>query len=502
MGEPLRPGDVVDGLYVVEQLLGQGGMGAVYAAREQRLARRVALKVLLTGVNDPAALARFEREALSSAALQSDHCARVFSVGRLASGAPYIVMELLEGEDLAELLARRGPLPSDEVVSFVMQICDALIEAHAIGIVHRDLKPANVFLARRPTGATTVKVLDFGISKGATVSPSPLTGTATMVGTPMYMSPEQLRRASAVDGRTDIWSLGAMMYELLTGAPPFQAVGLLDLVVLIDSAAPAPIARPDVPAALAAIVFRCLEKDPERRFASARDLITALAESASAPAAPRENEAKEILAPTTERMPKPAPADPRSPEARERAQVATVGVGATDEAAAAPPKPEPPRPAPSAHAATVDPVSTTAHAPPTATAALPALLAFAGALGLGVIGFYFLVLRTPTPDATTTASPPPSVTTSIAPSAQAPSVATSSAPSTEPAVEDAGAIPTPPVVSAIARASDAKPPALLPPPASSPSLPAPPIAATSAPRPTPSTTPRPHPGSLMPDSRN
>jgi len=306
VGLAVRPGDVIDGAYVVERLLGQGGMGAVYVAREDRLSRRVAIKVLSEAHgSNPEALARFEREARSAAALQSDHAARVFSVGHLANKSPYIVMELLEGEDLAGLLARRGLLPPSEVISMMLQVCDALAEAHALGIVHRDLKPANIFVAKRPSGATTIKVLDFGISKGlstgATVSP--LTATKAVMGTPLYMSPEQVRDVRAVDARTDVFSLGGVMYELLTGLTPFHAETLPDVFQKILEATPRPIneTRPDVSPAFAALVQRCLEKNLAARFASAGELaqaLSAVAASAPAPAppAPQGSSAAETIA--------------------------------------------------------------------------------------------------------------------------------------------------------------------------------------------------------------
>ncbi|HRG95316.1 MAG TPA: serine/threonine-protein kinase, partial [Polyangiaceae bacterium] len=284
MEAPLRPGDVVDGAYVIQRLLGQGGMGAVFVALEPELDRRVAVKVLLGEGRGGEAAARFEREARAVAALQSDHVARIFRVGCLVSGAPYMAMELLEGEDLAASLARRGPLPSGEVLSLMLQACEGLAEAHERGIVHRDLKPANLFLARRPTGATALKILDFGIAKAAT--PAPLTATRAFLGTPLYMSPEQINDVRSVDARSDLWALGVVMYELLTGAPPFVAMSVPDVSELILHARPTPpsAARPGVPPALEAIVLRCLEKDPAARYASARELAAALAMTSFSPA--------------------------------------------------------------------------------------------------------------------------------------------------------------------------------------------------------------------------
>lgn len=281
MTDAVHPGDVVDGKYLIERLLGQGGMGAVYVALQERLGRRVAIKFLHPdGLTSEEALARFEREARASAALESDHVTRVLDVGHLESGAPYIVMELLDGEDLGAALDRRGPLPVAEVIDVIVQACDAIAEAHEHGIVHRDLKPANIFLARRSNGSVTAKVLDFGISKTADATGGvTLTSSVALMGSPRYMSPEQLREARNVDGRADIWALGVTIYELLSATPPFHAGALAELCAEILTAAPRPLraVRPEVPPALEAVVLRCLRKDPAERFATVRELAAALA---------------------------------------------------------------------------------------------------------------------------------------------------------------------------------------------------------------------------------
>jgi serine/threonine protein kinase len=287
MDQALGVGDALGGKYVVERLLGQGGMGAVYVARQEQLNRRVAIKVLLpTALVNAEAVARFEREARASAALQSDHVTRVLDVGRLENGAPYIVMELLEGEDLGAVLARRGPLPAAEVVRILLQVCDAIAEAHAAGIVHRDLKPANIFQARRPNGNVTIKVLDFGISKAAVGGQSvALTSSVAVMGTPRYMSPEQLRESRNVDGRSDIWALGVTAYELLSGATPFAKDTLAELCAEILTVDPPPLwsVRPDVPEPLASIVARCMRKDPAARFENVAALVASLEAAAAVP---------------------------------------------------------------------------------------------------------------------------------------------------------------------------------------------------------------------------
>jgi serine/threonine protein kinase len=275
----VQPGDVIAGKYVVERLLGRGGMGVVFVARQDRLDRRVAIKFLLPeAMSNPSAVARFERESRAAAALLSDHVTRVHDVGHLESGEPYMVMELLLGEDLAGMLRRRGRLPVPEVIDIVVQACDAIAEAHSIGVVHRDLKPANIFLVRRPNGIPIVKVLDFGISKAPGTTGASLTGSASLMGSPLYMSPEQVREARTVDGRADIWALGVTLYELLTGRPPFpaQAIGEICAQILTLEPDPPRHLRHDLPPALDAIVMSCLRKDASERVATAGELAAQL----------------------------------------------------------------------------------------------------------------------------------------------------------------------------------------------------------------------------------
>jgi serine/threonine-protein kinase len=300
----LSPNDIIDRKYKIERLLGRGGMGAVYVAEDLELARRVALKVLLPeAAANPEAVTRFEREARAAAALESDHVARIFGVGRLANGAAYIVMELLDGKDLSYVLAERGPLPVHEVVQAIIDACDALSEAHARGIIHRDLKPANLFFAKRANGNVTLKVLDFGISKTTSTEPGAhsrgLTGTCALIGTPSYMSPEQIREVRNVDARADIWALGVTMYELLIGSVPFLGEAFADLCVAVMLNAHRSITaqRPDVPPALEAIVDRCLAKEAGARFTSATELADALRALGTAPAMTRDAR-KPSVAPT------------------------------------------------------------------------------------------------------------------------------------------------------------------------------------------------------------
>jgi serine/threonine-protein kinase len=285
-----RPGDVLAGKYRVESTLGAGGMGVVVLVEHIELGQRMAIKLMTPGVNhEQQNVMRFLREARAAAGIQSEHVVRIFDVGTFESGAPYMVMELLRGEDLGQLLVTVGRLPIHEAVDYVLQACHAIAEAHAMGIVHRDLKPSNLFLSRRSDGTPLVKVLDFGISKainpdkeGGAFSAN-LTATSAVMGSPLYMSPEQVRNAKQVDARADIWSLGVILHELLTGAPAFNADTLPGICAAIIADEPPPLRtlRPDAPPELEGIVAKCLEKSVNGRFQSVRDLMAALRTFAS-----------------------------------------------------------------------------------------------------------------------------------------------------------------------------------------------------------------------------
>jgi eukaryotic-like serine/threonine-protein kinase len=282
MAPPVKEGDVLAGKFRVERVLGIGGMGVVVAAFHMQLEQRVALKFLLPeAAKDEAVVQRFAREARAAAKIQSEHVARVLDVGTLETGAPYMVMEYLEGRDLDQVLRAGGPLLVADAVSYVLQACEAVAEAHAFGIVHRDLKPANLFLAERANGSKSVKVLDFGISKvlpGALAGDPSLTKTKAVMGSPMYMSPEQLRSSRDVDVRADIWAFGVILYELLSGRGPFASGTVPEIMAAILKDAPSPLreVRTDLPDGIETVVARCLEKEMENRYANVAELAVAL----------------------------------------------------------------------------------------------------------------------------------------------------------------------------------------------------------------------------------
>jgi serine/threonine protein kinase len=282
-------GSVLAGKYRIERELGRGGMGVVLLAHQQNLDRRVAIKVLRGSLAEQARSSqRFAREAMAIAKLESDHAVRVFDAGE-DDGVPYIVMEYLEGNDLAAELAG-GPLPPARAVEYLRQACEAIIEAHSLGIVHRDLKPSNLFVAKSK-GKQSLKVLDFGVSKWLGEAPGADTPFATredsLIGTPAYVSPEQLVDPKSVDGRTDVWALGVVFYQCLTGKLPFRADSVPRLTAAILSAEPAAFEPgTSVPAPLREVALRCLKKDPAERFQTVEELDRALSRFSEGTLAP------------------------------------------------------------------------------------------------------------------------------------------------------------------------------------------------------------------------
>jgi len=278
---PIRLGETVAAKYRVERVVGSGGMGLVVEATHLQLLQRVAIKLLRADALDESAAIRLLREARAAVVLQSEHVARVTDVGTLDSGTAYLVMEYLDGETLAERIKRASRLSVGEAVWVLSQACKGLAEAHRRGIVHRDVKPANIMLARKGDGALVTKILDFGIAKVAdprVAVASELTSSQHALGTPRYMSPEQLTASSQVDARTDVWALGIVLYECIVGATPFPRGTSYEVGARILAGAAPRMSETvhDVPAELDALVARCLSREASARFTDASELLLAL----------------------------------------------------------------------------------------------------------------------------------------------------------------------------------------------------------------------------------
>lgn len=283
MVSPINIGTNIAGKYCVERVLGQGGMGLVVSARHLRLRSRVAIKLPTAPGGERGHLAeRLLREGRIAMRLQSEHVARVYDVGTLDTGEPYLVMEYLVGRDLGAVMTQDGPLAVPTAVEYILQAIEGLAEAHANGVVHRDLKPSNLFLARRRDGSPIVKVIDFGISKTASEDrDDKLTIPGGTIGTPVYMAPEQMASACETDARSDLWSLGATLHALVTGTPPFGAGSVVEIHQRIQKGTPPLRASlPDAPPALEAALLRCMHQDPSARYKDVAELALALAEIA------------------------------------------------------------------------------------------------------------------------------------------------------------------------------------------------------------------------------
>ncbi|WP_437624501.1 protein kinase domain-containing protein [Sorangium sp. So ce1151] len=486
MDKPVRPGDVLLDKYRVERVLGQGGMGVVVAAQHLELGELFAIKFLLPrAIGSPDAVGRFMREARAAARIRSEHVVKVHDVGRLGDGAPYMIMEHLVGSDLAALLRRRGALPLEEATALVLQACDGVAEAHALGIIHRDLKPANLFLSTRRKGSPWVKVLDFGISKQTLdvpideqASDTPLhvqTETGAIMGSLFYMSPEQVIKPKDVGPPCDIWAMGIVLYELTTGKLPFVGESLGELVqhILLTTPEPPSKVRPELPAALDAVVMRCLSKLPAARYASIEELASAMRSLLAASSVPprpiamdaADSSTMEGLASTREASGAAAAGsvieDPAPLSTLE--VLAPAPAAAAAGAAAAAPRfhePDVPREAPSLPSSTQASLSTTIDPRRSSHRRSIALVAGAGVVAIG-LGAMLGVLPREAPGA---AGEPPSpaanlrdATATVASSARAAELLPGSpAATSEPSA--------PPVASPVAPAASNAPRAAAPPP--------------------------------------
>jgi eukaryotic-like serine/threonine-protein kinase len=270
------------GKYRIDELIGSGGMGNVVRASHLHLHQSVAIKILLPELaQSESTKQRFLREAQATVKLKSEHSARVMDVGMTPEGLPFMVMEYLDGNDLNQILRHHGPQVPSIVVDLMLQACEGIAEAHALGIVHRDVKPSNFFITRRPDGSMLLKILDFGISK-TPVDFGELTGTQTVIGTPSYMAPEQMKSGRSADPRSDIWSMGVVMYQLIAGRPPFSGESYAELVLKVGLEPPTPLQVP-LPNGLVEVIMRCLEKDPRGRHQNVGEMARMLAPYATDP---------------------------------------------------------------------------------------------------------------------------------------------------------------------------------------------------------------------------
>jgi serine/threonine-protein kinase len=279
----LRVGGLLAGKFRIERVIGSGGMGLILAAHHVPLDQRVAIKVLRpNALRHREAIERFLGEARTAAKIDNPHIVRVLDANAFDCGLTFLVMEYLEGADLADWVARKGPMPVAQAVEFVLQACEAIAMAHAMGIVHRDIKPSNLFCCRQADGSACIKVIDFGISTMSQPLDSD-SGTlpsdfSPVIGSPHYMSPEQLRSPATVDGRTDIWSLGVTLFQLITGQLPFDGAAFPELAVTVATQ-PMPLLRnyrADIPPGLQRVIQHCLRKDPAQRCANITELADSL----------------------------------------------------------------------------------------------------------------------------------------------------------------------------------------------------------------------------------
>jgi serine/threonine protein kinase len=424
MRGPVQPGEVIAGKYRVERKLGAGAMGVVVSATHLKLEQRVAIKLMLDAPRArPDLVARFVREGRASAKIKGEHVARVLDVGELDGGTPYIVMEYLEGVDLAALLKREGAMEPSRAVGYVLEACEAVGEAHSLGIVHRDLKPANLFLATLPGGARLVKVLDFGVSKAGgdlAASGLGLTSAEAMLGSPLYTSPEQLRSSRDADARSDLWSLGVILYELLAGRTPFRGDIITELLIDIMTNRPPPIGRAGVPPELEAAVLRCLRRPPEERFADVAEFAAALAPFGP----PGAEEMAERVACVLYGAERPRSVPPRSAGSPRSARPVTTSAGPTSRSIGA-----------TAHSGAPGPGPEPGWRGPVT------LVAFAGAL-VGLVAIATIALLRPAAPRATAIAPldaPSARATNASPPAAPPPDPAAPTPAPDPTVQPASA---------------------------------------------------------------
>ncbi|MEZ4439751.1 MAG: serine/threonine-protein kinase [Polyangiaceae bacterium] len=442
----LEPGTLLEGKYRIGEILGRGGMGVVHAGRHEALDRPVAIKVLEHDGN-ARAIARLRREAQILARIDNEHVCKVYDVGSLEDGTPFLVMERLEGHSLAERHDRRPSV--GQVVDWMAQACEGLAEAHRHAIVHRDLKPANLFLTHRPDGETVLKLLDFGVAKPlADQDVQTITGDEAVVGSPRFMSPEQVQSSKDVDARSDIWSLGVVMHELLTGEPAFKGRTLADYFITIvhDEPTSASQLRDDLPPGLEEALARCLAKEREDRYPT----IGAFAEALRPFAEPRSLAALDRATRSLDRAVAPPAFDPEASMTRDHAAPekdplnpeaipATVAQEPVTLPGASPPRPSDPGP--------IAPRAAAPRPAPTTTGPPRALLGLAAAAVLLLGGL--LVWSTRDHEAAVEASPSESATvpatTVVEPAAPPPSVVPTAIPSESPsATPSASATPARP----------------------------------------------------------
>ena len=378
------PGEVLLGKYRVERVVGRGAMGVVVCAEHLVLKERVALKVMILDESlDSRFAARFQREAELMAKLRGEHAVRVHDVGRLAGGQPFIAMEYLDGRDLRGVV-RDGPLSVDAAVGLVLQACEGVAEAHARGIVHRDLKPTNLLLTTRSDGQALIKVLDYGVSKPPKSDDEisqVLTGNSSVLGSPRYMSPEQLRTPHDVDARADVWALASILQELITGRAPFDGPTTAALCAAIIDSPPTPLRRlkPDAPAELEDAILRALDKDREARTQSVAALADDLVVAVGSPAALRSTvlRIERILAPTSTAFTRTGPGSPKRVRSSRDVSIAALVVGVCAAVVGGilltrSPAPHP-VPAPSVASSAPSPASAPSDPPPSASASPPTI---------------------------------------------------------------------------------------------------------------------------------